>query len=188
MTAKARLEALLDSGVDEPDEALAEMVGCKASTIKAYRQEWQRRNGIYGQHLQIPLAAEVEVIALRNDGLTFPIVAQAIREQFGISLTADQARTVYRSGGSVSVPAAVPAEVDAADLPLATCSGLMWQLPARPPKGQRVKRHQDLCDVCPYRPRCARASADPTWYNGCERPLAWEVPQEGCEVVKTVPQ
>lgn len=88
MTAKGRLEALLDDGIDEPDEALAEKVGCKISTIKDYRQEWQRRNGVCGQRLRIPPEAEVEIIALRNDGLTFPLVAQAVNEQFGIRFTA----------------------------------------------------------------------------------------------------
>lgn len=180
MTAKARLEALLDDGATEPDEALAALVGCAASTVNAYRIEWQRRNGICGQRLRIPPAAEVEVIALRNDGLTFPVVAQAIEEQFGITLTADQARVVYRSGGSLAARAPIPAEVDAADLPLETLSGLMWQLPVTPPRGYRgAKGWTTCCDVCPLRPSCERSLTDPLWYCGCERPLVWEVAQLG---------
>lgn len=176
-TAKARIEALLDSGIDEPDEALAEKAGCATSTANAYRIEWQRRHRICGQRLRIPPEAEVEVIALRNDGLTFPAVAEAIREQFDIGLTADQAATIYRSGGSLAENAPIPAEVDANDLPLETYSGLMWRLPIKPSRIGKNKRGWSTCDVCPLRSECARTLTDPLWYCGCERALVWEVPQ-----------
>ncbi len=179
MSAKAQVEALLDAGVNEPDAMLAQRVGCAASTVKAYRQEWQRRHGVHTQHLQIPSAVEVELIALRNDGFTFPVIVEILHEQFGIRLTVPQAWTVYRSGGSISVPTPVPAEVDADDLPLATCSGTMWRLPFKPPRNGRNKQGWSTCDVCPLREQCERSLTDPLWYNGCERPLAWEVAQIG---------
>ena len=125
VTAKARIEALLDDGVDEPDEALAALVGCAVTTGNTYRQEWQRRHCICGQRLKIPPAAEV----------------------------------------------------DACDLPLETSSGLMWQLPVIAPRSPRAIKGWSSCDVCPLRPQCERALTDPLWYNGCERPLVWEVPQ-----------
>ena len=187
VTAKARLEALLDSGADESDEALAALVGCKITTIKDYRQEWQRRNGICGQRLRIPPDAERELIALRNDGLTFPVVAQAVEEQFGIHLTAAQARTIYRSGSRIGALAPIPAVVDAEDLPLETQSGLMWCLSVKPPRGQWVKKHQNTCDVCPLRDRCEQSLTDPLWYCACERPLVWEVPEASSPATSSSP-
>ncbi len=177
MTAKGRLEALLDDGATETNETLAALVGCAISTVKSYRIEWQRRNGICGQRLKIPPAAEVEVIALRNDGLTFRSVAEAVREQFDIDLTAAQAAKVYRSGGSVAALAPIPAEVDADDLPLETLSGLMWRLPVEPLRRPRGVKGWTTCGVCPSRPRCERSLTDLLWYCGCERPLVWEVEQ-----------
>jgi len=173
LSARTIAAALWDDGDARSDAEMADALGVTAGTLRSYHQQWRRQHGERNNR-SLPPEVEVAILEMRNvGGLSFPAIAQVVREDFGYDATAKTIGEYYRRNAG-GLP--VPVDVDGANLPLETTVGLCWAVKVWPPHKSNNKRnrHSDFCDFCPHRDECLEAGVR-HWFVRCERPLEFEL-------------
>ena len=161
-SARALAAALWDGGDERGDAELAAELSVTTQTLRAYHQKWNRDNGIRSGR-KLPNEIVVAILEMRNcAGMTFPAIARAVEEDFGISVSAEHIRKCYYRG--VTMGTGKPVDVVVEELPLATFSGVVWMVP---------ETLRGSCDDCRHRTACL--SLAPGLTLPCERPLDLEM-------------
>ena len=160
-SARALAAALWDEGDARGDAELAAELGVTTQTLRAYHQKWNREHGIISGR-KLPNEIVVAILEMRNcANMTFPAIAEAVREDYDYDVSAEHIRKCYGRG---TTDARSVFDVREEDLPLATFGGVVRTVP-------EVMRGS--CGKCRHCGRCS--SKNVKWALPCERPLAWEV-------------
>lgn len=150
LTAKIRLRALWDDGDTRDDRQLAEAVGCALHTVQTYHREWKREHKEHKGYL--PDRVVIEIVALRNDGFSYPTIVDIVAEEFGVVLKSDRIGQIYREGMGTSTIEVV--EITEDDVPLMTVGGIVWEVPIGVSRCRSclVKERCDKCDIDDFLP------------------------------------
>ena len=165
-SARSRAVVLWDAGDARSDAELAAVLGVTTQTLRAYHQMWNRENGVgRSNRRMLPNEVVVAILEMRNAGMTFPAIAEVVREDFDYDVSAEHVRVCYRRGVATGTGRTV--DVREEDLPLATFVGVVQIVP-------EVMRGP--CGKCQHREGCPSANTELTL--PCERPLEFELFKE----------